>query len=189
MSTFPPQYPCQPDQLLFEPITFGLVHNDSRRSKTPTDSLINHTGLSPGGLSPGPLITTPPPLSRNPSQQPAPPQDQPPEQLHWDHGSFSNSPTSVRTPDNDSFEVEMLDPDMRNFYHQDANIMTTQSSHSNVPAVDSSMFFTSQGMISDQGMSDMKLLRMYANKHSNPGSFQRYNGCRRSTVPAAVQHA
>jgi hypothetical protein len=152
MSTFPPQYSYQPQQSFFEPpYTFDLNQHDSRRAKTPTDSLKNHTGLSPGGYSPGPLITTPPPLSRNSSQQPAPTQDQIPEPSFWEHGSFSNSPTSVRTPDNDSFEVEMLDSDIGRFYQQDVN-MSSQSSHQNVPAMDSSMFFTPQGMISDHGM-------------------------------------
>jgi hypothetical protein len=111
--------------------------------------MINHSGLSPANYSPGPLITTPPPLSRNPSQQPLPAKEQVPDQVYWDNGSFSNSPTSVRTPDNDSFEVEMLDnPDMRSFYQQDSNIMSTQASHNNVQAVDSTMFFSDQGMSS-----------------------------------------
>ncbi|KAF2624348.1 hypothetical protein BU25DRAFT_461211 [Macroventuria anomochaeta] len=144
MSTFPPQYQYQSQQFLYEQ-PFELAQNVARRSKTPTDSLINHTGLSPGGHSPGPLITTPPPLSRNPSQQPVPLQEQLPEQSFWDNGSFSNSPTSVRTPDNDSFEVEMLDSDIGRFY-QDTNIMSTQSSHNNVPAVDSTMFFSDQAL-------------------------------------------
>lgn len=146
MSTFPPQYPYQSQQHYYAQSAFSLAQNVTPRSKTPTDSMINHTGLSPGSYSPGPLITTPPPLSRNPSQQPVPLPDQLPEQTFWDNGSFSNSPTSVRTPDNDSFEVEMLDPDMRSFYQQDPNITSTQTSHTNVPAVDSSMFFSDQGV-------------------------------------------
>ena len=140
-----------------QPYTFELAQNGPRRSKTPTDSLINHTGLSPGGYSPGPLITTPPPLSRNHSQQPIPSRDQLPDQSFWDHGSFSTSPTSVRTPDNDSFEVEMLDSDIGRFYQQDANIMTTQSSHNNVPAVAPNMFFAPQNVFSDQGVYAVKL--------------------------------
>ncbi|KAH6629821.1 hypothetical protein C7974DRAFT_395298 [Boeremia exigua] len=141
MSAFPPQYPYQP-QFLYEQSVFQSSHNGARRSKTPSESLIGHTGYSsPGGYSPGPLITTPPPLSRNPSQQPVPPQEQLPDQSFWDNGSFSNSPTSVRTPDNESFEVEMLDSDIGRFYQQDASIMTTQSPHNNIPAVDSNMFF------------------------------------------------
>lgn len=160
MSTFPPQFQYQPQQLFCDPYTSDFAQNDSRRAKTPTDSLINHTGLSPGGYSPGPLITTPPPLSRNPSQQPVPSKDQLPEQIFWDNGSFSNSPTSVRTPDNDSFEVDMLDPDMRSFYHQDSSAMSTQASQNDVPAMDPNMFFTPQGTISDHGMSDFWLPRV-----------------------------
>lgn len=157
MSTFPPQIPFQQHQFFCEPYTFELAQDGTRRSKTPTDSLINHTGRSPGGYSPGPLITTPPPPSRNPSQQPTPSQEQLPDQSFWDHGSISNSPTSVRTPDNDSFEVEMLDSEIGRFYHQDTNIMTTQSSHNNVPAVAPNMFFTPQQVISDQGTFVWKL--------------------------------
>lgn len=157
MSTFPPQYPYQPQQLFFEQQSlFELAQNVAGRSKTPTDSLVNHTGLSPGGYSPGPLITTPPPLSRNPSQQPVPSQEQIPEQSFWDNASFSNSPTSVRTPDNDSFEVEMLDSDMRTFYHQDTTTMSTQASHNTIPAVDSTMYFSDQGMCSTKRLTHVR---------------------------------
>lgn len=181
MSTFPPQYPYQPQQFFYEQSAFESAHNDARRSKTPTESMINHTGLSPGNYSPGPLITTPPPLSRNPSQQPVPLQEQLPEQSLWDNGSFSNSPTSVRTPDNDSFEVEMLDSDIGRFYHQDNSIMSTQSSQSNIPAVDPAMYF------SDQGMSEAHSEHVYANSFSHPRRLQHHdNG---SAVPAAVEYA
>ena len=149
MSGFPQySYPLQ-HQFYYQPSAFELAQDVARRSKTPTDSMIIHSGLSPGNYSPGPLITTPPPLSRNPSQQPVPNQEQVPDQVYWDDGSFSNSPISVRTPDNESFEVEMLDnPDMRSFYQQDSNIMSTQASHSNIQAVDSTRFFSDQGMSS-----------------------------------------
>ncbi|KAF2187664.1 hypothetical protein K469DRAFT_104019 [Zopfia rhizophila CBS 207.26] len=84
-------------------------YNDPR-SKTPA-SLINHTGHSPGPLSA--------PQSRNNSQ--------PPEQMSWDDFTYhpSSSPISVRTSDNDSIEVKMLDVsnDMRNFYENE-NIVT-----------------------------------------------------------------
>ena len=176
MSTFRPQYPYQPQQFFYEQSAFELAHNDARRSKTPTESMINHTGLSPGSYSPGPLITTPPPLSRNPSHQPVPLQEQIPEQSTWDNGSFSNSPTSVRTPDNDSFEVEMLDSDIGRFY-QDTNIMSTQSSQNNVPAVDSTMFFT------DQGTSQSKSEHVYAYCPSNPRGSPHHNGSS-SAIPA-----
>jgi hypothetical protein len=69
----------------------------------------------------------------------------------WDDGSLSNSPTSVKTPDGESFEVEMLDSDVRNFYQQGAS-MSTQVSHNAIPAVDQSMLFTPQGTFSDHGM-------------------------------------
>jgi hypothetical protein len=132
--------------LFFDPHTFPLGHYDTtRRDKTPTDSLINHTGLSPIPL------TATPPLSRNPSRPPEPPRDQPPDHMLWDDGSLSNSPTSVKTPDGESFEVEMLDSDVRSFYQQGAS-MSTQVSHNAIPAVDQSMLFTPQGTFSDHGM-------------------------------------
>jgi hypothetical protein len=149
MSTFSQHYYHYQEQPLFiDPHAFVYGGQyDTRRSKTPTDSLLNHTGLSPGPLST-------PPLSRNQSQQPELPRDQPPEQLLWDNGSSSNSPTSVRTPDgSESFEVEMLDSDtIPNYYHHNGNSMSTQSPHSAIPAMDSSMLFTAQGTFSDQGL-------------------------------------
>ncbi|KAH7391836.1 hypothetical protein BKA66DRAFT_413171 [Pyrenochaeta sp. MPI-SDFR-AT-0127] len=146
MSTYSQHYHQFQEQPLFiDPHAFDYGHYDPRRSKTPTDSLINHTGRSPGAL------TTTPPLSRNPSQPPEPSRDQFPEQMLWDNGSASNSPSSVRTPDGESFEVEMLDSEsMRNFYNQNGNTMSTQTTHNTIPAMDSTMFFTDQAMFSDQ---------------------------------------
>lgn len=70
----------------------------------------------------------------------------------WDNGSSSTSPTSVRTPDGDSFEVEMLDSDsMRNYYHQNGNTVASQTSPTGLPTMDSSMLFTAHGTFSDQG--------------------------------------
>ena len=180
MSTFPPQYPYQPQQFFYEQSAYDLAHNDVRRAKTPTDSLVNHTGLSPGGHSPGPLITTPPPLSRNHSQQPIPSTEQLPEQSFYENGSFSNSPTSVRTPDNDSFEVEMLDSDIGRFYQQDPNMMSTQGPQNNISAVDSAMY------LSDQGRLYARTNIMYADRHSNTRSTEHDNGS--TTIPATAQH-
>jgi hypothetical protein len=150
MSTFSQQYHFQEQPLFVDQHAFTFGHYDPGRHKTPTDSLINHTGLSPIPL------TTTPPLSHNPSRPPEPPRDHPPDHLLWDNGSLSNSSTSVGTPDGESFEVDMLDSEsMRNFYHQNG-VMPTQVSHNAVPAVDSSMFFTPNGTISDQGMSIWK---------------------------------
>ncbi|KAF2854828.1 hypothetical protein T440DRAFT_387250 [Plenodomus tracheiphilus IPT5] len=141
-------YPQQHEPLLFQNLNaFPHGQYGFPRSKTPTESLVNHTGYSPG-----PLITTPP-VSRNPSQPPEPPQDQNPlsEQLICDNGSYSNSPTSVMTPDPESMEVEMLDgPQM--FYQHNDQIMSTQAAHSAVPAMDTSMFISGQGVISDQAV-------------------------------------
>ena len=172
MSTFSQHYQHFQEQPLFiDPHTFAYGQHDTRRSKTPTDSLINHTGLSPGPL------TTTPPLSRNPSQPPEPSRDQLPDQMLWDNGSLSNSPTSVRTPDGDSFEVEMLDTEsIRNFYHQNGNTMSTQGSHNAIPAVDSSMFFTAQGTISDQGVLVHQLLLLLVDISSYSSSTQCNNG-------------
>ncbi|ORX97545.1 hypothetical protein BCR34DRAFT_496762 [Clohesyomyces aquaticus] len=90
----------QQPQVLLAANAFGYGQYDPQRSKTPT-SLINHTGHSPGPLST-------PPQSRNASQPP----EQAPGQMIWENarGSPSDSPTSVKTPDNDPFdEVVMLD--------------------------------------------------------------------------------
>lgn len=151
MSTFSQPFQHYQDQTLFiDPNEYASFDGqyDFQRSKTPTESLVNHTGLSPGPL------TTSPPLSRNTSQPPESVHGQePPEQMLWDNGSLSDSSTSVRTPDGELFEVEMLDnSDVRNFYHQDGNPMSTQSTHQAIPAMDSSMFYNAQGNISDQGM-------------------------------------
>jgi hypothetical protein len=149
MATFHQPYQhFQQQQIFVDPYTFAFGHHDTGREKTPTDSLINHTGHSPIPL------TTTPPISRNPSRPPEPPRELPSDHMLWDNGSLSNSPTSVKTPDGESFEVEMLDSDsLRNFYHQSGVNMSTQVSHNAIPAMDTSMFLTPQGTISDHGMS------------------------------------
>jgi hypothetical protein len=145
MSTFHEQWQHFPQQQLYvDPHAFAIAQYGVPREKTPTESLINHSGHSPIPL------TATPPLSRNPSRPPEPPRDQP-DQMLWDDGSMSNSPTSVRTPDGESFEVEMLDTDMRNYYQQNGMAMSSQESHNAIPAMDSSMIFTSQGTFSDHG--------------------------------------
>ena len=137
MTTFSNYY--QPEVLL--PPNLFEYHYDDQRSKTPT-SLINHTGLSPGPLST-------PPLSRNASQGPEALPDQPPDQMVYDdaYGSLSNSPTSVQTPDNESFEVDMLDPSMREFYQsQNGPMLTTQVAQGGIPAMEPGLFLTEQSM-------------------------------------------
>lgn len=86
-------------------------------------------------------------MSRDVSQGPDPPPAQYPEHMVYD-GSASNSPTSVRTPDNDTFEDLMLDShSMREFYQSDGDMITTQVSHGSVAAVDNSnVFISQQGM-------------------------------------------
>ncbi|KZM21594.1 hypothetical protein ST47_g7208 [Ascochyta rabiei] len=187
MSTFPPQYPYQPQQTFYDPYTLGIAQDGSHRSKTPTDSLINHAGASPGGYSPGPLITSTPPLSRHPSQQPVPSQDQLPDQSFWDHGSLSNSPTSVKTPDNDSFEVEMLDSEIGRFYHQDNNIMSTQTSHNTIPAVDSNLFFASQNLFSDQALQEALATTMAANAQQYQQNFNMHAQQQHNMMAAQTQ--
>jgi hypothetical protein len=118
---------------------FYNAQYDNQRSKTPTDSLINHTGHSPGGP-----LATPPLASRNLSQHLELPQDQLPEYMQCEDDSSSTSPTSVRTPDGSSFEGEMIDFSPN--YHQNGNTMSTQSSYHSLPAVDSSMLLSDQGL-------------------------------------------
>lgn len=139
-STYDQYYHYSDQNVVLATNAFPYVQYDSQRSKTPT-SLINHSGHSPGPLST-------PPGSRNPSQPP----EQPPDQMIWDDvsGSLSNSPTSVRTPDNDSFEAEMLDaPEaMRTFYqNQNGAMASTQMSQDSIPSIDSTFYFPDQGML------------------------------------------
>jgi hypothetical protein len=149
MATYPQYYQySEQAQLLSTSNMFQYSQYDSQRPKTPT-SMINHSGFSPGPLST-------PPMSRNTSQQPEQLPEQPPDQIAWDDvtGSISNSPTSVRTPDNDTFDIDMLDApeEIRNFYRApNAAMMTTHISHQTLPALDqSTMFFTDQGPLSFQ---------------------------------------
>jgi hypothetical protein len=147
MSTFQEQWQQFPQpQLYVDPHAFAFNPYGIGREKTPTDSLINHPRFSPGPL------TATPPASRNPSQPPEAFRDQP-DQMLWDDGSISNSPTSVRTPDGESFEIEMLDTGVRNYYQQNGMEMSNQEVHNAVPAVDQNMIFTSNGTFSDHGTS------------------------------------
>lgn len=144
MATYQQYPPRHEHPLFYDPHSFTHDQYGFPRSKTPTDSLVNHTGYSPG-----PFLTTPP-VSRNPSQPPEPFQDQVPEQLPWDNGSFSDSPT-VMTPDVEPMEVDMVDSSQI-FYDHNGPAMSVPASHSAVSAMDTSMFLAGQGVISDQGM-------------------------------------
>ncbi|KAF9730478.1 hypothetical protein PMIN01_11347 [Paraphaeosphaeria minitans] len=127
----------------------NYAHNDAQRSKTPT-SLVNHTGLSPGG----PLST--PPMSRDASRGPDPPLGPYPEQMVYGD-SPSDSPISVKTPDYDSVEDFNLDPPPE-VYQANGSMTTTQVSQGPLTAFDQNMFlpaqglFTAQGNFTDQGM-------------------------------------
>lgn len=92
-------------------------------------------------------------MSRNPSRGPEPLPAQFPDQMVYD-GSASNSPTSVRTPDNDSLEELVLDPhSLRDFYQGNRPMMSTQLSPETLTAADdNNAFLTAQETISDQGM-------------------------------------
>jgi hypothetical protein len=131
-----PQYSYQDLQVLVPQDPFASYTSDAQRSKTPT-SLLNHAAHSPGG----PLST--PPLSRNASRGPDPLAEQVPEQMIYDDafGSLSNSPTSVRTPDHDAFEFDLLDSQsLRNFYNQNDIMTTTHASHATIPATETNMY-------------------------------------------------
>jgi hypothetical protein len=140
------QYQHQPQVFIAsDAYGYGQPTGDAQRSKTPS-SLINHSGHSPGPLS------TPPPQSRNASQGP----EQVPEhveQMVYDDafGNYSDSPTSVRTPDDNSFEGEMLDSSIRDFYHTQNAAMTTQVSQSGLPALETNMYPAAQGPFPDHG--------------------------------------
>jgi hypothetical protein len=107
-------YMCAPELLLENHL--GYPQFPVQRSKTP-GSLYNHTGLTP--TPSGPIST---PQSRDNSQPPPEqPFVQPLEQMNnWDDapdGSYSTSPTSVRTPDENTFDQDMPDAAFRDFYH------------------------------------------------------------------------
>jgi hypothetical protein len=142
-----PQYQEQPQvYIAANPYGYGQPTGNAQRSKTPA-SLINHTGHSPGPLS------TPPPPSRNASQGPEPLPEHA-EQMVYDDpfGNCSDSPTSVRTPDDTNFEVDMLDSQsMRDFYHTQNGAMTTQVSQSGLPALETNMFLSVQGTFPEHG--------------------------------------
>lgn len=164
MSTFEEPYQqFFSQQLYVDPNVYPLGHYEPGRDKTPTDSLINHTGLSPIPL------TATPPHSRHASRPPEPSGEQLPDHMLWDDGSLSDSPTSVRTPDGESFEVEMHDSDIGNFYSEGMN-MSTQSSHNAIPAVDQSMMLTSQNTFSDHSMSSNIHYRFSVDMHSSQHS-------------------
>ncbi|KAF2003422.1 hypothetical protein P154DRAFT_86290 [Amniculicola lignicola CBS 123094] len=119
----------QPDFLNTD--SFGYYY-DADRTKTRTpSSLTAHTGHSPGPS--GPLST--PPQSRYPSQ---PPTEQAPDQMIWDDvaNDSSDSPT-VRTPDNEAFDLEMQDApeSMRDFYQDPRSAATGHSTQGVVPSM------------------------------------------------------
>ncbi|KAF1971213.1 hypothetical protein BU23DRAFT_196677 [Bimuria novae-zelandiae CBS 107.79] len=142
------QQPMAPEVSVAPDVYYYDQQYAARRSKTPT-SLVNHTGLSPGG----PLST--PPMSRDASRGPEHLLGQYPEQMVND-GSASNSPTSVRTPDNDTFEDFMLDSNsMREFYQGNRGMMMTQVSQRPLTSVDNNnVILTAQGTISDQALTE-----------------------------------
>jgi hypothetical protein len=139
-----PQQPMAPE-VPVAPDVYNYEQYAAQRSKTPT-SLVNHTGLSPGG----PLST--PPMSRDASRGPDPPPGQYPEQMVYG-SSPSDSPTSVQTPDNDSLEELTLDPHpMREFHPANGGVVATQVSQGPLTGIDQNLFLTAQGTISDQGL-------------------------------------
>lgn len=182
MSTFQEQWqPFQQQPLYVDPHAFALGHYDHlARDKTPTESLINHTGLSPIPL------TATPPLSRNTSRPPEPPRDQP-DLMLWDNGSLSSSPTSVRTPDGDSPDFEMLDPDPLHYYHQSAVSMSTQESSDAVTAINSNMMFTPHGTFSDYGMSMQSLQYLFTDSYSCEHSSEPDNGISHAAALSFLQ--
>lgn len=139
------QYQNQQEVFVAPNNVFGYVQYDPRRSKSPS-SLINHSGRSPG-----PLNT--PPLNRNDPRGPEPPPDHAPEHMVYDEsfGSLSNSPTSVRTPEDTSFEVEMLDLPMRDLYRDQNGAMSSQVSQGTISPINTTMFLNSDGLFTDQG--------------------------------------
>jgi hypothetical protein len=130
-------FPSQ-GEILVSPANFSYGHDDGTRSKSPL-SMINNPSLSPGPLST-------PSHSRDNSQPP----EQPPDQIMYDDvgGSQSDSPTSIRTPDIEAFDLEMQysEEDIRNFYYQQNGAMpSTEIQQSNIPAMASNLYFNDEG--------------------------------------------
>ena len=69
----------------------------------------------------------------------------------------------------------MLDPDMRTFYQQDTNIMSTQASHHNVPAVDSTMIFTDQMLQETFNATMAANAQQFPAQHYNMQGQQQFN--------------
>jgi hypothetical protein len=103
----------------------------------------------------------------------------------WDDGSLSNSPTSVRTPNDESFEVEMLDSDVRTYYQNGVD-MSNQGTHHAIPATNQNMLFTPQGTFSDHGMWMCRLPLLSTDLFSPTHSFASDNGVSGSAVSSPV---
>lgn len=70
--------------------------------------------------------------------------------------SLSNSPTSVRTPDHDAFEVDLLDSPLRDFYNEQ-NVIMNSTQGTTMPIMAYS--YNEQGMfLSDFGHLSISLL-------------------------------
>ncbi|OAG00542.1 uncharacterized protein CC84DRAFT_1168635 [Paraphaeosphaeria sporulosa] len=158
------QLPMAPEVPVAPELYSNYEQYAAQRSKTPT-SLVNHTGLSPGG----PLST--PPMSRNPSRGPDPPPGQYPEPMLYGD-SPSDSPTSVKTPDNDSVEEFTLDTHLE-AYQANGNMMTTQVSPGPLTAHDQNMFFTPQGTFTGQALTEPlnTTLAAHQPQHLHPQPF------------------
>jgi len=93
-------------------------------------------------------------MSRDPSRAREPVPNQFLEHMLNDDGlgSESTSPTSVRTPENDTIDFESLDNyPMHETYPSNGIMVTPHISPQSLSAMDSTIFMTSQGTISDQG--------------------------------------
>ncbi|KAF2684912.1 hypothetical protein K458DRAFT_28082 [Lentithecium fluviatile CBS 122367] len=139
----------EPEVLIASNVVYGYGQptGNSDGSKTPA-SMINHSGHSPGPLST-------PSLSRNASQGPEALPDYAEQMVYDDPGNLSDSPTSVKTPDDDTnFEDLMLDSSTRDYYQNQNGAMTTQVSQGGLTAPQTNMFLAAQGAYPDQVLQD-----------------------------------
>lgn len=102
----------------------------------------------------------------------------------WDNDSDSSSPTSVKTPDGENFEAELLDPDVRNFFNAAMN-ESTRVSYNAIPVVDQSIF-TPQNTFSDHSMLSSLLCHLFTNQNSYQCSSRRGSGVLCTTVSDQV---
>jgi hypothetical protein len=153
------------------PQPYPVVQDSSQHERTPTNSWTSHVG-KPQTLTTMGFLPTP--LSR---PQPAP--------SHMPWNGASPSAASMQAADRESFEVEMMDEAMWNFYNQTTTAEAQPSPHA-APSVDQNMLFTTQGTFTDQGMLVERLYLHSTDRSSHTSCVSRDNDGTRPPVSTSV---